>query len=148
MALFTKQSKMEKLQAVVTTLRKRDELLGVKRSAAQKIFDDAVGRRQELLISGDLDDSARLSKMQTAVEIASAITLRELRGLATLVARGDVPIPRRPESVTAVPAADSPALTQVFCLQPIKWVDDNGTQRQSHKWLDVELPAETAARAL
>jgi len=75
MALFQKKkSQMEKFEAVVLALRKRGELLGVKRAAAQAAFDSAVAARQDMLISGDLDDQKLASKMQGAVD-SSASTL-------------------------------------------------------------------------
>lgn len=70
---------MEKLQAVVAALHQRAELLTGKRVAAQKALDDAIGLRQETLISGDLDDGARLLKMQNAVDSAAS-TLAGLDG--------------------------------------------------------------------
>jgi hypothetical protein len=74
MALFQKKSQMEKFEAVTLALRKRGELLGVKRAAAQAAFDSAVAARQHMLISGDLDDEKLASKMQGAVD-SSASTL-------------------------------------------------------------------------
>jgi hypothetical protein len=79
MALFQKKTKMEKLQAVVAALHQRAELLTGKRVAAQKALDEAIGLRQETLISGDLDDGARLLKMQNAVDSAAS-TLAGLDG--------------------------------------------------------------------
>jgi hypothetical protein len=72
MALFQKKSQMEKHQAVVSALRKRAELLGIKRVTAQATFDNAIIARQELLISGDLSDQALASKMQAAVDAAAS----------------------------------------------------------------------------
>jgi hypothetical protein len=79
MALFQKRSKMEKLEVILAALRKRAALLADKRTSAQAALDAAIVARQETLISGDLDDGARLLKMQNAVDSAAS-TLAGLDG--------------------------------------------------------------------
>jgi hypothetical protein len=79
MVLFQKRSKMEKLEVILAALRKRAALLADKRTSAQTALDAAIVARQETLISGDLDDGARLLKMQNAVDSAAS-TLAGLDG--------------------------------------------------------------------
>jgi hypothetical protein len=71
-----------------------------------------------------------------------------LRASVAGILAGHVPIPSAPEVIMPIEAELTPPLMSLFTLHAIKWIDQHGMQRQSGKWLDVELPAESAARAL
>jgi hypothetical protein len=87
MALFTKRSKMEKLQAVVTALRERGELLDLKRTAAQSAFDAAVEARQSHLLTGDIDNTSINQKLQAKVDTASSTLMGLDSAIAALQAQ-------------------------------------------------------------
>ena len=89
--------------------------------------------------------------VSSAVQIPDAITLIAtlLGNYADAVIAGTAPATlRKPDVVLPIKAEPQPLLTQVFLLHAVKWIDHTGIQRQSGKWVDVELPEETAARAL
>lgn len=57
MAFFNRQTPMQKLKAELSALTSRAALLEGKRVAAQGVLDMAVQARQNLLLSGDIDDN-------------------------------------------------------------------------------------------
>ena len=71
MKLFGK-TQMQKFESVVATLKKRGALLSTKRVAAQAAVDSAITARQEMLISGDIDDQKLALKLQSAVDSAAS----------------------------------------------------------------------------
>jgi hypothetical protein len=86
----------------------------------------------------------------TAAEVEMAVTVQSvnLRASVAGILDGHHPIPSTPEVVVPVEEKLAPPLTSLFTLHAVAWRDHHGMQRQSAKWLDVELPKETAARAL
>jgi hypothetical protein len=87
MALFQKRNSMTKLADVVTVLRKRGALLTDKRVVAQAAFDAAISRRQEHLLSGDLDDGTVNERLQHAVDVATSSAIGIDDALAAIAAQ-------------------------------------------------------------
>lgn len=82
MALFRGKSKMEKLEAELTTLISRRERIAPKRSAAKAELDAAERGRLELLTESDADDPkaeagtrARVQEARSALDALDAATL-------------------------------------------------------------------------
>jgi len=92
--------------------------------------------------------AAYLRNVASEVEMAITVQSGNLRASVAGIFAGHVPIPSAPEVVVPVEEEFTPPLKSLFTLHAVKWVDQRGMQRQSGKWLDVELPEETAARAL
>jgi hypothetical protein len=85
------------------------------------------------------------------VQLPDAVTMISgmLRAHAQSVLRGDAPaMVRQPDTIEAIAEPVPEKLTQVFSMSALEWTDHSGALRRSAKWLDVELPAEAAARAL
>jgi hypothetical protein len=89
-----------------------------------------------------------MRNVASEVEMAVTVQCGNLRASVAGILAGHVPIPSAPEVIMPVEAELTPPLTSLFTLHAIKWVDHHGMQRQSGKWCDVQLPAESAARAL
>jgi hypothetical protein len=45
-------------------------------------------------------------------------------------------------------AQPAPVTMQVFAVKNLSWTDANGELQTCHRWLDIELPVETAKKAL
>jgi hypothetical protein len=67
-----RKNPMQKLEATVASLAKRDEQLAAKRVTAQNVLEKAIKARQEALLSGDLDDQRALDKLQGVVDSATS----------------------------------------------------------------------------
>jgi hypothetical protein len=65
-----------------------------------------------------------------------------LNGLAPAAMPKPAPIPAKPVEVVKAP------LTRVFSTRPVKWRDADGAQRAGGKFVDIDVPAATAKRAL
>jgi hypothetical protein len=72
MPIFQRKSPMQKLEAELASLTARATLLNTKRAAAQAALDGAVAARQNHMLGGDLDDTARATKLQNAVDSAGS----------------------------------------------------------------------------
>ncbi|KJC37149.1 hypothetical protein UP09_28305 [Bradyrhizobium sp. LTSP885] len=92
--------------------------------------------------------AAYLRNVASEVEMAATVQSGNLRASVAGILAGHVAIPRAPEVAESVEAELTPPLTSLFTLHAIRWIDHHGMQRQCGKWCDVELPTETAARAL
>jgi hypothetical protein len=62
------KTKMEKLEAVLTALRKRAELLTGRRGTAKAALDDALIQRQRHLLEGDVNDEKVSTRLQSMVD--------------------------------------------------------------------------------
>jgi hypothetical protein len=131
------------------------EKLTIEIEGAAREFDTSAGALAEcahrvglfILDARGLENfavSAR-GEVPAAVEMISGI----LRSYATQVIAGQMPAvlpkPEAPQVHTPVPA---PLLTRVFLLKPAKWTDHMGSLRISPAFVDADLPAAAAARAL
>jgi hypothetical protein len=62
------KTKMEKLEAVLTALRKRAKLLTGRRGTAKAALDDALIQRQRHLLEGDVNDEKVSRRLQSMVD--------------------------------------------------------------------------------
>jgi hypothetical protein len=86
---------------------------------------------------------------QAQVEIAAAMALQELRGMAAAIRDGAAPIPPRkpePEPVQTIEAA--PPTQIVFLVRSVKFKNYAGKTVHGLQYMDCEMPLETAQRAL
>jgi hypothetical protein len=104
-------------------------------------FEAIHWRHECQQISGYLRNCA--SEVENATKLASP----EWHTAVTHVRDGNLPLPRDLETFVP-PTVVKPELVQLFALFALEWTDADGMLRQSAKWLDVELPPETAAHAL
>jgi hypothetical protein len=84
------------------------------------------------------------------VGVACTVVAEELRqhGRAVLNKLAPAAMPKVPEPpAKVVPKVPEP-LTRVFATKPLKWLDHDGKQRACGKFVDCDLPAATAKRAL
>jgi hypothetical protein len=84
------------------------------------------------------------------VKVATEVVAEELRqhGRAVLngLAKAEMPKPA-PPAVKVVPVAPEP-LTRVFATRAVRWRDADGAERCSGKFLDIDVTAAQAQRAL
>jgi hypothetical protein len=84
------------------------------------------------------------------VKVATEVVAEELRqhGRAVLNRLAPAALPKVPEPPAKVAPKVPEPLTRVFTTKPIKWLDADGKQRACGKFVDADLPAATAKRAL
>jgi hypothetical protein len=73
MALFTKKTQMQKLEAELAALKARAKLLDTKRTAVQNALDSALAARQAHMLDGDLDDTKTGARLQAAVDSTASV---------------------------------------------------------------------------
>lgn len=67
-----RKAPMQQLETTIASLTKRGEQLGAKRVAAQGALNEAIKVRQQLLLSGDLDNQRVLDQVQGVVGTANS----------------------------------------------------------------------------
>jgi hypothetical protein len=133
------------LSAQITLI---DRLLPKWLSASRELADalQVVAWRYETASMG-----VYISSIASEVETAAALTDADLRASIANVLAGHLDIAlARPPIADAEPLLPEPVaekLTQVFSLNALAWTHD-GVLRRCSKWVDVELPAACAERAL
>jgi hypothetical protein len=137
MKLFGK-TKMQKFESVVATLKTRGALLSTKRVTAQAAFDSAITARQEMLISGDIDDQKLALKLQSAVDSAAST----LGGIDDAISALRVQI----ESAEQQLAAERQRVERLAASEQIA-SDVAAVERQIEPWLRTtrDLAASMAA---
>jgi hypothetical protein len=143
----------QKLRAAtsVATLALADELveIGAAFEASTIALNEVAAR--VVLISAEgqglsvFTASAKI-EVSAAVEVLAMVLREHSRAVLNHQAPAAMPKPA-PEPVKPVPVVKEPLVT-VFATRPVKWRDADNAQRASGKFVDVGLPAATAARAL
>jgi hypothetical protein len=82
------------------------------------------------------------------IELASGFSLAELRATVDRIRNGDAPIPREPDNDSVAVVEPPPSTMTVWLLRSVKFRDHTGVVRHARQYDDVELPLETAQRAL
>jgi hypothetical protein len=139
MALFTKKTPMQKIEAELAALQARAGLLDTKRAAAQAGFDIATAARQEMLLAGDLDDAKLAAKLQVAVDgAASALAGYDtaITALAASIAEAEVKL------AAERLAADRKAASEILAAQ-IALVDE-----MLGPWLQISRNLAAALEAI
>jgi hypothetical protein len=143
--------KKTRVATSAATLALADELveLGAAFEASTIALNEVAGRVLLISVEGNglavFTSSAKI-EVAAAVEVL-AMVLRE-HSRAVLNHQAPAAMPKSaPEPVKPVRVVKEPLVT-VFATRPIKWRDADNAQRASGKFVDVGLPAVTAARAL
>jgi hypothetical protein len=90
-----------------------------------------------------------VSNGMAQVEIASACSIQELRGMVTAIRDGSAPIPAPKPAPGPVPVIEPPPPTQtVFMLRSANYRDETGRKRFAGQFEDAIMPVPTAQRAL
>jgi hypothetical protein len=116
--------------------------------AASRAFSEAltaIGRLRHF----ESTEVARFIESATAqVEVASNLSLAELKAIPDMIRNGQAPIPREePKPVPVVVVQPEPTRT-LFCLGTVKWRDSNGRQCSALQYEDAQLPLALADKAL
>jgi hypothetical protein len=82
------------------------------------------------------------------VEAASSLTSADLQNTVASIRDGTMAIPSDHVEIEPVPEPEPERLEQVFSLHATTWIDSEGQRRRAPKWSDIELPPQTAERAL
>src|SRR5712664_3054125 len=90
MALFSKRTTMQKLQADLAALTARATLLNAKRTAAQLVFDRAVDAGERHMLEGDVEDEKISTKLHGAVDAADSLLNSFTKPIATLAVSIDI----------------------------------------------------------
>lgn len=71
-----------------------------------------------------------------------------LRGYAASVLNGSAPATLPQPAPVAAPLQIAPPTTRIFSTKALTWTDHDGTRRCEHAWTDIDVPPETANRAI
>jgi hypothetical protein len=91
------------------------------------------------------------SQIEVSAAIPVVVECLRQHGRAVLnrLAPAEMPKPEpAPVKPVPVPAAKAPPVVTVFATKPLKWRNADGKQRSCGKCVDIDLPPETAERAL
>jgi hypothetical protein len=91
---------------------------------------------------------AFLRNTQAQLEVASALSVQELRRTVEQIKNGTEPIPRHPGAVQPSPVEQLAPMVTVFMLKSARYRDETGRKRFLGQWDDAILPQEIAAHAL
>jgi hypothetical protein len=103
-----------------------------------------------LIISSEMSGMAVFTAA-SRTEIAAAIPVlaEVLRNRGRQVLDGTAPAMLATAEAPFVPTIPvKPVTTRLFATRAVRWVDSSGETKLSRKWVDVDLPPETAERAL
>jgi hypothetical protein len=92
--------------------------------------------------------SAFVTNGLTQVEVASAITLAELRGTVNAIADDSAPIPPAKEVPAPVVTVEPPPTMTVFMTRSTRFRDHEGKRRFAGQYDDAVMPVATAQKAM
>jgi hypothetical protein len=143
----------EKLRSVTNaaTLALADELLEAGRAydASTALLSEVCARA--LAVTMEANGLAVFTaSSRIEVKIATEVVAEELRqhGRAVLNRLAPAAMPKVPEPPAKVTPAAEEALTRVFATRAVRWRDATGSERCSGKFLDIDISAAQAQRAL
>jgi hypothetical protein len=126
-AFFERKSPLQKLDAELARLRDRAKLLDRKRNQAQADLDQAIAKRREFMLEGDLDDTKAATRFQAEVDSAvSALAGFDgsITAQAALVATAEAKLRAEQEAAERKGAAETMAaqLLQIEEMLPA-WLE-------------------------
>jgi hypothetical protein len=88
------------------------------------------------------------SRIEVAAACEVVATCLREHGRSVLNHLAPAAMPKAPEPPAKVVVIEQPPLVRVFAVRPLKWLDETGQQRACGKFVDCDLPPQTAKRAL
>jgi hypothetical protein len=85
-------------------------------------------------------------EVAAAIPVVTEVLRQHSRAVLNRLAPAEMPVPA-PPAAKVVPAAKE-ALTRVFATRAVRWRDATGSERCSGKFLDIDVSAAQAERAL
>jgi hypothetical protein len=106
--------------------------------------------QRALIISNEMSGMATFTtSSRTEVALAIPVLGEVLRNYGRQVLDGTAPATLPTQENPFKPTIPvKPVTTRLFATRAVRWVDSSGETKLSRKWVDVDLPPETAERAL
>jgi hypothetical protein len=89
--------------------------------------------------------AASRTEVAAAIPVLAEVLRQHGRAVLNHSASATLPTSEAP-FVPTIPV--KPVTTRLFATRAVRWVDSSGETKLSRKWVDVDLPPETAERAL